>query len=149
MDKKYFAFPEDGQIVVIPYGQVRQGVPPVTLNAQTGMVGVPEVTTNGVVVRSLINTNYRLGGPLSINNNLINPPQFDPAFLQLNQFGGVDNTGLSPTGSYYIVQLVHVGDTRGNDWYSEMVCWTADASAPPEQAIVGTGSDAGLGTGGW
>lgn len=97
----------------------------VVLNSKTGMIGIPELTPQGVNVRSLLNSSIRVGRLVKINNAEINqviqrqgtiPTRFDSRkvpFIQPN---------TSADGTYRVLSVDHSGDTRGGEWYSDLVC---------------------------
>jgi hypothetical protein len=140
----------NGQLVVVPStGYMPSDV--VQINALTGMVGVPEATDQGITVKCLLNPNLKAMTRIQINNaslaNNINaqqPPEGAinqtiapgqttsgpnptystfPGFTDLNYFATVTNDGI-----YRIILVEHEGDTRGNPWYSNIVCLALDSS---------------------
>lgn len=99
----------------------------VVLNSNTGMVGLPEQTLQGVVVRCLLNYRMRPGQKIQINESSIQQAAFDPSVT-----GGVQNQllkdqlGLAADGIYKALLVEHNGDSRGPNWYTEIVCVKAD-----------------------
>lgn len=91
------------------------------LNAETGMIGIPHQVDQGVAVRSLINPNFILDSWLKLNNQDIVQQEFgfmeSPVFLDLD-------------GLYRIIEIVMTGDTRGNDWYYDMVAVNQSGGVP-------------------
>lgn len=110
--------------------------PPVVpeLNAQTGMVGIPHQTDNGVEVRCLINPTIRLGSWVKLNNADIVQAQLD--FGQLMTQVLLDLDGL-----YRVVEIAVTGDTRGNDWYYDLTTISQTGALP---AMLAGGGQAGL-----
>ena len=37
-------------------------------------------------------------------------------------------------GLYYVMRANHVGDTRGQDWYTDLLCLSVDATVTKEAA---------------
>jgi len=115
---------------------------PLEVNSGTGMIGVPEQTENGVSVTTLLNPAIRWGTQIKLNNNEID-------FLVFQQFtedhaASVTTTPtltkqgspippLNADGNYVVLHANHVGDTRGNEWYTHMACISIDHTAllPP------------------
>ena len=42
---------------------------------------------------------------------------------------------INADGLYRLLTVEHRGDTRGNDWYSELVCLDVDETAPPGKKV--------------
>lgn len=99
----------------------------VVLNSNTGMVGLPEQTLQGVIVRCLLNYRMRPGQKIQINESSIQQAAFNPSVQ-----GGLQNQllkdqlGLAADGIYKALLVEHNGDTRGPNWYTEIVCVKAD-----------------------
>ena len=111
------------------------------LTPATGLVGIPEVTPGGIQMRCLLNPNLILGGLVKVKTELLSGVPYLPGgtagtqpltpddYQKAGQLS-VASWGqqlafpafTSPTGTYKILLLEHNGDTRGNPWYSEMVC---------------------------
>lgn len=114
-----YSYTNDG-IQVIAATDVLQGNA-VVLNAQTGMIGLPEQTEDGIEVTSLINPNYRIGGQVQINNSSIQKATIDPSVQGLNN-ATILAQMLDADGNYKILVVNHQGDTRGTPWYSHLIC---------------------------
>jgi hypothetical protein len=95
------------------------------LNAGTGLIGVPEQTGEGIRLRCLLNSKLRVGGLVQVSNKDIN--QLMSAKKDGGQVAYDSRTQLIPLvplsedGSYRLMAVEHSGDTRGNDWYSNLV----------------------------
>lgn len=97
----------------------------VVLNSKTGMIGLPEQTEDGITVRCLLNPLLGIGSKLQINEKSVQQATQDLAYTAFpidQQFPGIDKND----GVYRIYVIEHHGDTRGNDWYSEIVCLSID-----------------------
>lgn len=107
----------------------------VVLNSSTGMIGVPIQTDQGISVRCLINPKIRIGGLVQLNNKDINTMvNQDPskAILPYDQWAGTAvllADVIQGDGFYCAFVVEHHGDTRGEDWYSDIVCLAVDKSA--------------------
>ncbi|MDR0489701.1 MAG: hypothetical protein LBH28_00445 [Oscillospiraceae bacterium] len=106
-------FIDDGKINLIkaadpPRGEV------VSLSPESGLIGTPEMSEDGIKGKCLLNPMLKLNGLVHIDNSNV---ELTTGFsLAANVSGG----GLS-TGIYKIIQFTHTGDTRGNDWYTDFV----------------------------
>lgn len=108
---------QDGKVQMIP---VRGYLPgeAVVLTAETGLVGTPEQTNDGIKVRCLLNPRLRIGGRIKLDNASVKEMKTELK-MNANLYGKpkLDNDGL-----YRIIKCEFTGDTRGNDWYADLVC---------------------------
>jgi hypothetical protein len=70
---------------------------------------------------------------ISPNRNTLNKQMF-PSYTSQYYPATVTNDGF-----YRVMVAEHVGDTRGNDWYTELTCLAADISAPASSAVLPAG----------
>lgn len=117
---------QNGVMQIIPLRGYLRG-DAVVINKLTGMVGIPEQTDEGIKVQCLINPKIRVGGLIQLNNKDINQIiQKNPnAPFPYNQWAGIQYAAKvadGADGQYRVYSLDHVGDTRGNEWMSTMVC---------------------------
>lgn len=96
----------------------------IEVNSATGMIGMPTQTLDGIEVRTLLNPMMQPGRRIRINQADIQTAQFDPTVQ------GAPNNYLIPSiaddGIYKIYVVDHSGDTRGNPFYSDIICLRAD-----------------------
>ena len=88
----------------------------VVLTHETGLVGTPEQTNEGIKVRCLLNPKLRIGGRIKLDNKSIQ--QAKTALKMSAQ----RPPKLDTDGFYRILKVEFTGDTRGNDWYADMIC---------------------------
>lgn len=110
----------------------------VVINSQSGMVGIPEQTDEGIKVRVLLNPNLNIGGLVKINNKDINQTTSQvnltlPAGqgqLPFNVRAGIAfPASISADGDYRMYVIEHSGDTRGPEWFSDIICLAVDKTA--------------------
>ena len=115
---------ENGKLDVVKAKDTKPG-DVIVLNSQTGMIGRPVQTFDGVIARMLLNTQVRPNTRVKIDEASI-----DAAAFSANTLATKDNanlaTGIATDGLYKIVVVEHHGDTHGNPWYTEVVCHRAD-----------------------
>lgn len=99
-----------------------------SLNAQTGLVGMPQQTDEGIVFTCLINPGIDLDSWVYLNNKLIIPNQLE---------FGVPQTLLDMDGLYRIIGIKGRGDTRGQDWYYECTAINQLSSLPEMLQLPG------------
>lgn len=92
----------------------------VYLNSRSGMVGSPkEIPSNisgaGISVQCLLNPLIHLQNLIHVDNSSIQQRQYDVESGELSRRYFLDKNGL-----YRVVKLQHIGNTRGNDWYTNI-----------------------------
>lgn len=124
---------QNGTLVLIPLTSFLPRTA-VVLNSQSGLIGTPEATEDGVEVRCLLNPLLQVGTPVQIANDLINQRninrKFDTRILATTQVANVTNDGV-----YRILSIDHSGDTRGQDFYSDLVCLAINPSSAPATSV--------------
>lgn len=124
---------QNGRIQVIPF----QGYLPgeaLVVNQLTGMVGMPEQTDEGIRVKMLLNPRLRVGGLIRLNSKDINQLilQNPNSVIPFNQWTGIQYASKvieSTDGTYRVYVIEHEGDTRGTEWYSNVVCLAYDPAS--------------------
>lgn len=84
----------------------------VVLNSQTGLIGAPQTTNEGLSVRCLLNPLIKVGGRIKLTQEDI----------------GIENS--SGDGVYRVLVVEYEGNTRDTSWYSDLVCLSVNQSAP-------------------
>ncbi|WP_431207514.1 phage protein [Burkholderia cepacia] len=120
---------QDGQLQIVPETSYVPGDIPV-INAKSGMVGLPEQTQNGITVRMLLNPAVKIGRLIQLDNSSIQRYEFSlsSADAIANRNTALQNR-INGDGFYYVMTNEFWGDTRGNDWYNEVICLAVDATA--------------------
>ena len=132
---------QDGKLQMVPETAYMEGDIPVITSA-TGMIGLPEQTQNGIHVRVLLNPNIKIGQAIKLDNKSIQGYRFG---LGLGQQAGnmmsEQSIKTNADGLYYVMIADHSGDTRGEVWYSDLLCLAIDAAIPasyiPRQGVNG------------
>jgi len=129
---------QNGKVNVVKFDGYLPGEA-IDLNRGTGVVGVPEQTDNGIKITCLLNPKLRIGGLAKLTNEEFNKLiQRDPnaAPLLYNQWAGIQfNTPLSKDGTYRMYSIEHEGDTRGNAWFSHLICLAVDLTSNTVQGV--------------
>ncbi len=111
---------------------------PIVLNGKTGLIGTPVMSISGLKVKTLMRPEIKLNSTLQIANGDIlyddtNKPQASSGTQEKKDTDKKDSgqqqagkNAADVNGLYKIVSITHKGDTRGNDWYMEMVCTAAN-----------------------
>jgi hypothetical protein len=126
---------QNGQVTLIPLSGYLPGEA-VKINSLTGMVGIPEATSEGIQVRVFINPQIRVGGAIQLNNGDITQSQIRDRFFP----GYKSQTFIASTaegdGFYRVLVAEHKGDTRDLNWYTDLVCLNLDPSADSNNAVL-------------
>ena len=116
---------DNGKVNIIPMSGYLPGAA-VVLTALTGLIGLPEQTNEGIKAKCLLNPLITVGGLVQIDNDSINQlvkqnPNAAP--VAYNQYTGIQYLASTASDGLYRVYVAeHSGDTRGQDWYTELTC---------------------------
>jgi hypothetical protein len=122
----------DGRLSIIPLrSYIPSGVVPL-ISPQTGLIGIPEQMQNGLNVRVLLNPSIKVGQLIQLDSKAINQLRYgtDSNSQATNVGLAASATKINAQGFYYVMIANHSGDTRGNPWYTDLVCLDVDASIP-------------------
>lgn len=120
---------QDGKVVMWPETSYQPGDIP-EISPATGLVGLPEQTSNGITARMLLNPSVKIGTLIRLKNEAIQLYEYSPAIGQQSENGFIETqNALNDAALYYVMIVSHEGDTRGNDWYTDVVCLAADVTA--------------------
>ena len=123
---------QDGALTFIPLTSYVPGTIPL-ISAKTGLIGVPEQTQNGIHMRLLLNPSIRIGQLVKLDNaSAINRYRYG-LDIQSQASNALISTSIKTNadGLYYVMVADHTGDTRGNEWYTDLTCLAVDATIPP------------------
>lgn len=134
---------QNGKLQMIPVTSYKPGEA-VVLNAVTGMIGLPEQTQGGILVKCLLNPKLQIGGLLQIDNASIQKAFTGGSqlFQTSDQIAVTNSKTLPKTtadGFYRIYVCEFQGDTRGRPWYTDITCLAVDRSAPAETSVKANG----------
>ncbi|MGQ5288445.1 baseplate hub protein [Pectobacterium actinidiae] len=142
----YFWY-DNNQVNIIPKDKYI-GEKAVVLNADTGLIGMPQQTMGGGVnVRCLINPNIKLGGLIRIDQASVyraalgngDVAMANGRISERNQDGvlvvdtpqrpkmidtdiAYAGPGIDADGDYFVGMINYTGDTRGQAWYMDLLC---------------------------
>ncbi|SEO76230.1 hypothetical protein SAMN02800692_1985 [Luteibacter sp. UNC138MFCol5.1] len=89
---------QDGELVMLPASQVLSDEA-VVLSEDTGMIGSPEATDDGLEITSLVNPDLRIGGLVK-----------------------VDSIVSAYNGVFKVTSIEYSGDLAGSEWFSKVTC---------------------------
>lgn len=134
---------QDKQAVLIPKLSYIPGDVPV-IAVDSGLIGVPEQTDQGIQMRVLLNPRMKIGQPVKLDNkSAINRYRYGTdALTSANVTGLAESIKVNAEGLYYVMIAEHSGDTRGEEWYTDLICLAIDATVPFSAAPQGAIQDA-------
>lgn len=127
---------QDGAVTVIPYTSyiANSGSIPI-ISVSTGLIGVPEQTQQGISIRTLLNPTYKIGqliqltaGVNTFRRSLDLPSQAQNQTTALQAQTSAD-------GLYYVMVATHSGDTRGDEWYTNLICLSVDSTITSQDSL--------------
>lgn len=124
---------QDGETEVLRRTALRPGQA-VLLSPSTGLIGTPEQTEDGVVMRSLINPMIRVNGAIKLEADVLEK-KLDLTAKSTSTTTEKPPSPIAANGLYRALWLEYQGDTRGNDWYCDITGLAADASAPAGKEV--------------
>ena len=112
---------QQGEISLLPFAASVSGET-VVITAQTGLIGFPRVEIDGIHFKTLLNTGLFPGTLIQLNNasitGFLGSPNIAVGFEQQ-----AIGARLAEDGKYKCLLATHHGDTRGNNWYSDVICY--------------------------
>lgn len=101
----------------------------IVLNSDTGMIGMPVQTMGGIEVRCLINPEIKPGVRIKIDEASIQRQVQSVNYAQQGQNAIIPE--ISADGLYKVLGVTITGDTRGLDWYMDLVCLAVGSGIIP------------------
>lgn len=127
----------DGTVQMVPENKYIHEA--IVLNAQTGLIGMPQQTMGaGVNVRCLINPNIRINGLIQLDQASVYRAMLSDSEIAQSQgrlsetdqngnkvvSGSLQQPASVATDGVYIVKAIdYTGDTRGQAWYMDLMCF--------------------------
>lgn len=104
---------QSGRLQVLPKEGYLPG-PAVELTSETGLVGLPERTQEGIKLRCLMNPMLKVGSPIHLNTRSIQQQPAEtsePGYLAYTML--LAEVRLASDGFYRVMVVEHFGDSRG------------------------------------
>lgn len=131
----------DGQVQMVPADKYIHEA--IVLSADTGLIGMPQQTMGaGVNVRCLINPNIRINGLIQLDQASVyraalgngEVAQSPGRIAETGENGNRIVTGttsqpasIATDGVYIVKAIDYTGDTRGQAWYMDLMCFARGA----------------------
>ncbi|WP_312297100.1 hypothetical protein [Atlantibacter hermannii] len=140
----------DGQVQMVPEDKYIHEA--IVLNADTGLIGMPQQTMGaGVNVRCLINPNIRINGLIQLDQASVyraalgngEVAQSPGRIREVEESGNLVVVGslsqpasIATDGVYIVKAIDYTGDTRGQAWYMDLMCFARGARELQSSATI-------------
>lgn len=111
---------EDGKINIISPDLISSNTI-FSIGPDSGLIGTPEQVENGVSLKTLLNPQFDLNSLFHIDNTIIKTLAYNL---------GSSYVPLDSQGIYRVIKIVHEGDTRGNEWFTNITALSQIGSLP-------------------
>lgn len=122
---------QNEKIVFVPKNSYLPGVA-IVLNSQTGLIGTPQQTLQGVNCKALLNPNFQIATKIQLNNDSIQRLAIN---LAIPGTAAAIPAPLTSDGIYFVLVAEHIGDNRGIEWYTNLVTLFIDPTLPINKGI--------------
>lgn len=122
---------QDGKLQFVERGGMLPGQA-VVLTSKSGLIGTPEQTNDGIKADCLLNPLLKIGGLVKIDERSVQEAKL-PDTDEKSEANAP--ASIAADGVYRILTVEYKGDTRGQAWYSSLVCLAVDESAPPGKKV--------------
>lgn len=131
---------QDGAVTYIPWVSYVPGGQIPVISVSTGLISVPEQTQAGISIRILLNPSIKIGQLIRLDSqinqfrfNLDYPSQINSTAIALQNklapnIGPSTGNPADQQGLYYVMVANHTGDTREQNWYTDLTCLAVDAT---------------------
>ena len=102
------------------------------ITARTGMIGMPQLTSEGLKVNCLLNPKMKYKTRVKVDLSNLQTEAYDIEYGQQDKDQVFKNpkSAIGAEGVFVIMSVIHRGDNRGNDWYSELICTSINGTTP-------------------
>ena len=123
-------------VTIADTSRVRTTQTVIELSPETGLIGIPVQTPDGIDVTCLLDPAIKVNSRIRLINaavlDQIADLSYSPSGVANAQYSSDGSrahiSGVNATGDYRVVWADHYGDTYGNDWFSSLKCISIDPS---------------------
>ena len=116
---------QNGKITLIPLDGYLPGQA-VKLTSATGLVRIPTATDNGIELTCLLNPKILVGFTVQLDNKEITATLLRDVFFPGYRTPANFSANTENDGLYRVLVVEHSGDTRGDEWYTRLICLQVD-----------------------
>lgn len=132
---------QDGELVMVPVDSTLP-TEAIVLRSDTGLLDAPQVDDKGITATCLLNPRIRPNGKVQLDNNSFRLKVLIDHKFSATAKPKVQHTTkpkaakklqrLDPDGIYKVLRVVHKGDTRGDEWKTEVTCVALAKTIPAD-----------------
>lgn len=128
---------QSGRLTILPLtGRALPG-DAIVLNSASGMIGMPEQTLDGILARALLNPRLEIGRTVQIDNHSVQQGKYAFGYQAEVMNNLLKDVRIAEDGFYRVLCADHIGDTRGQHWYTDIVCIAVGDPITIQQAARG------------
>lgn len=131
----------NGRLDMAPLSYAPDEASAIEVNSGTGLIGSPQQTADGITMRVLLNPRIKggaIGTYIHLNNSTVVNQMKGSSSYATTDFTTIRNAdgtqvtrfpSIAQDGFYRVFSASHVGDTRGNPWYTNIIAYDPKAPA--------------------
>lgn len=117
-----FYWIENGKLIVRKYSDEVPEDKCIVLTPESGLVGTPEYTDEGIRIVSLLNSRIVINGMIKIDNSIVSQQAVNiPSNAESGGQKVSQQTVFDIDGEYQVYSIVHAGDTHRDTWTTEVI----------------------------
>ena len=124
---------QQGKVQMLQNGQSMPGGA-IKLNSTTGLIGMPTQTIQGIFARCLIDPAIHIGSQIYIDQKDIQGAYAPITLTSQNEITQAIMAHIATDGMYTVYRIDVDGDTRGNQWYMDLMMVSTSGPATPGEA---------------
>jgi hypothetical protein len=122
---------QDGALQIVRADTMLNRNSATVLTAETGLLQAAERTEKGITVKCLLNPDIGVNSAIKLNNESIRAQAKQRRKLTAAPRQQI--VALNKDGIYKVFKVRHSGDTRSNDWVTEILCVGLGQPVPTSQ----------------
>jgi len=122
---------QDGKLIMVPVDSTLPNEA-IMVSSETGLLGAPEVNDKGIGLKVMFDPRIIPGSKIWLLNNEVKMKHLKAELTSQKRklHGPKRPIRTDPDGIYKVYAVHIVGDTRGQDWTSEIKCVSLDSKIP-------------------
>lgn len=128
-----WAYTNAGIATVPKEGALKNAEKVIVLDASSGLLDRPEITVDGLKMRALLNPDLEWGRLVQVKSDTVQRMSYstETSSSAVESNRTANGETLDYDGIYIIKSREFVGDTRGDEWYADLLCIAYNPAARP------------------
>jgi hypothetical protein len=122
---------QNGELQMVRADDMLDSDSAVVLTPTSGLLEAAERTDKGITARAFLNPAIKVNTAIKLDNSAMKTKSRNRKSITRDQHGRV--VDLNPDGLYKVFKVRHSGDTRANDWITEVLCVGLGQTIPTGQ----------------